>query len=123
MKRLCKFVCLLLLIALTMVGCQKSEFDGSRASNDEQFILDYDVLNCEKEHNLKLEKGMKLDVEIVNQSGRIDVKVVGTTGNVLYKGDNASSNSFVLTAQTTDTYKISVKGKDAKGRISFKRRL
>lgn len=108
------------LIILFVCGCANQVFNGSSTANDEQFILNYSVLNCEKTHQMELDEGSVINVSIKNDKGRIDVLVVGMQGRVAYKGDDADNNEFKLTVQQSDTYTFSVTGKNAKnGAISF----
>ncbi|MEL7570957.1 MAG: hypothetical protein AAGU14_10425 [Eubacteriaceae bacterium] len=119
MNRICVLIITVLLIVL-FCGCANQVFDGSSTGNDEQFILSYSVLNCEKTHQMTLDEGSVISVSINNGKGRIDVMVVGSQGRVLYKGDDADNNEFKLTVQQSDTYTFSVTGKNAKnGNISF----
>jgi len=111
-------LCVLILIIAT--GCGKQTFNGSSTGNDEQFVLDYSVLNCTKTHDIKLEKGATINVIIENKSGRVDVFVEDVDGEKIYKGDDASSGKFSLEIPKTSTYKFSVTGTNAKGNISFK---
>lgn len=119
MKRLCVLIIFVFLI-MFFCGCANQVFNGSSTANDEQFILSYSVLNCEKTHQMTLDEGSVINVSIKNGKGRIDVLVSGSNGQVLYKGDDAYNNEFKLTVRQSDTYNFSVTGKNAKnGNISF----
>ena len=108
------------LILVITTGCRKQVFSGSSTGNNGQFLLEYTILNSTKSHELKLEEGTSINVTIENKSGRIDILVADTNGEEIYKGNNPSSGKFSLKIPKTGTYKFSVTGSNAKGRISFK---
>ncbi len=123
MARCFSKICLIiiLIISIFAFGCNSSKqvFDGSRTSNDNQFIFEYDILNDTKTHNMLLEEGAIVAVAIDNVSGRLDIIVAGSDGVEIYRGNNASSGEFKLIIPKTNTYNFSVTGKDAKGSVSF----
>jgi hypothetical protein len=120
MKKLSLVMILSVFVLLINTGCGKQVFDGSSTGNDEQFIMDYSILNCTKTHDMKLEKGTNINVVIENKSGQLDILISDSNGEKIYKGDNAASGKFSIEIPNTDTYKFSVTGKNAKGNISFK---
>jgi hypothetical protein len=105
---------------LILMGCGKQIFDGSSTGNDEQFIIDYSIMNCTKANDMKLEEGVKIDVVIENKSGHLDILIANSNGEKIYKGDDVTSGKFSIEMPETDTYKFSVTGKNAKGNVSFK---
>ena len=120
MKKLSLSMILCLFILVLTTACTKQVFDGSRSSNDKQFILDYSVMNCTKTQDMKLEEGTTVNVIIENNSGRVDIFVEDAHGEKIYKGDDADSGEFSLKIPKTDTYTFSVTGSNAKGSVSFK---
>lgn len=119
MKKLSVIIVTLFLLVFAS-GCANQAFDGSSTGNDEQFILNYSALNCEKSHQMTLDKGSVINVSINNGKGRIDVLISGSNGHVAYKGDDADNSEFIVTINQTDNYTFSVTGKNAKnGNISF----
>jgi hypothetical protein len=120
MKKLSIFLILSMLILVIATGCSEQVFDGSRTSNDAQFVMDYSILNCAKTHEIKLKKGAIINVIIESESGRVDILVEEVNGEEIYKGDNATSNEFSLNIVKTGTYMFTVTGNDAKGSVSFK---
>ncbi|MBU5334621.1 hypothetical protein [Anaerocolumna aminovalerica] len=114
---------LLIMIVLILVlatSCKKQVFDGNRTGNNEQFIMDYSVLNKTDTQEMDLEEGTIIDVIIEDESGRVDILVAEVDGDEIYRGDDASSISFSLEVPKTGTYKFSVTGTNAKGSVSFK---
>jgi hypothetical protein len=68
---------------------------------------------------MKLEEGTIINVTIENKSGQLDIVVAGTSGQEIYKGNNAVSGNFTVQIPKTDTYKFSITGRKAKGSVSF----
>lgn len=120
MKKLSLLMILSLLMLFVTTACSKQVFDGSSTGNEEQFIMNYSVLNFTKTHEMKLEKGTIIDVILESKSGSIDVFVEDADGEKIYKGDNAASGEFSLEIPKASTYTFSVKGDNAKGGVSFK---
>lgn len=120
MKKLSLFMILSVLMLILATACVKPAFNGSRTSNDVEFIMNYSVLNSTKTHEMELEKGTTINVIIESNSGRVDVFVEDADGEKIYKGDNAASSTFSLEIPKTSTYKFSVTGAKAKGSVSFK---
>ncbi len=108
------------LILVIATSCNKQVFNGNRTGNDEQFIMDYSVLNKTDSQEMELKEGTIIDVIIENESGRVDILVAEVDGEKIYRGDDASSSSFSLEIPKTGTYKFSVTGTNAKGNVSFK---
>lgn len=116
-----KFSLLIILCVLVLAatGCHKQTFDGSRISNDKQFILNYSILNKTITHEMKLKQGTIIDVNIEDKSGRVDILVKNDDDKEIYRGDDASSGIFSIEIPEAGTYKFSVTGSKAKGGVSF----
>lgn len=119
MKKFTRLMILGVLILLITAGCSKQVFNGSVTGNDEQFLLDFSILNTTKTHDIKLEKEQNVDVVFEVESGKLEIFVEDTSGEKIYEGNTDTSGKFTLGIPKTDTYKISVTGKKAKGHISF----
>ena len=120
MKKFSQLIILGISILMLSTACTKQVFNGSRSSNDTQFILDYSVMNCTKTQEMKLEEGTTVNVIIESNSGRVDILVEDAHREKIYKGDDADSGEFSLKIPKTDTYTFSVTGSNAKGSVSFK---
>lgn len=119
MKKLFFIIILFIATPIFTTGCKPQVFDGSSTGNDSQFIVEYSVLNTTKTHEMALEEGATVNVEIENVSGRVDILVTDSAGESIYKGDDASSGEFTIGIPKTDTYEFSVTGNKARGRVSF----
>lgn len=120
MKKLSIVTILCMFVLFIITGCGKHLFSGSITGNDEQFIIDYSIMNCTKTGDMKLEKGTNIKAVIANKSGHLDILITDSNGKKVYKGDDVTSGKFSIEIPETDTYKFSVTGKNAKGNVSFK---
>jgi hypothetical protein len=118
MKKLCILITSVILL-LAAAACSVQTFSGSVTGNDDQFALNFSMLNTNKSHEINLKEDATINVDISKESGRLDILVTDAAGETVYKGDDASSGSFSFEIPKTDTYKFTVTGKKAKGSVSF----
>lgn len=109
----------MLFFIVTLTACGGPKFNGNRTGNESQLIMDYSVFTGTDYQLLELEKGDEIAVEIVSDSGRIDLEVKIEDKEPIYTGSDASTGSFKLTIPESGTYKCSVTGEKAKGSVSF----
>ena len=111
---------ILMAICLLLSGCGgKSTFDGSRASDETVFRMEYSILDKEESAEMKLTEGVQIQVHILHITGNVDV-IVGENGEEpIYKGTEQENADFILTVPKTGCYHISVTGHRAKGEVSF----
>lgn len=107
-------------IIFTTACNNKAVFNGSCTSNDEQFIMEYSILNESKTHEMKLEEGAIIDVDIENTAGKLDILIADEEGKEIYRGDDAQTSTFSVNTPKASNYKFTVTGKKAKGKVSFK---
>ena len=102
-------------------GCsgEAIDFDGSRTSNESEFILDFNILNISVTHHMELQENDIIDVIIRRDKGELDLSVTGKEGQPIYQGDHASSGEFSLEITRGDTYEFEVAGYEASGFVSF----
>lgn len=119
MKKFSLLTLLALWMLVIVTGCAQPEFNGNRTGNNSQFVMDYTVLSRTETHEMDLQEGDVVNVEIENTSGRLDVQITGPDGQVIYQGDDADSGAFSITIPKTGTYTFSVTGDGARGSVSF----
>ncbi len=106
-----------LCLMLCLSGCQQATFDGSRTSNEDQYIIEYRVLNKTDSAELQFDEGDVVDVEIFSNSGKVDVLVKNSDGTEIYRGNDAKTGSFKLNITKAGTYTITVSGDNANGSV------
>ena len=113
------------LLIFFIAGCSNktlnTTFDGSKVVNDNQFVMEYEILNTTYTEELELKKDEIISVEIVNNSGNLDIEVREKDGEKVYKGNGVSSSNFKLIIPKDGIYEFSVTGEKAKGSVSFKK--
>lgn len=106
-------------LILCLSGCQQVTFDGSRTSNENQYIIEYRVLNKTDSAELQLSEGDVVNVDIVSNSGKVDVMAKHSDGTEIYRGNNAITGSFKLEITRAGTYTFTVSGDNANGSVRF----
>lgn len=117
MKRIFSILCSLAVIfILTACGAY---FEGSRMGNNSQFILTYNILNTTDSQLLTLKAGDIVEVEIVNNAGRLSVTVQKEDDEPIYQNENVPTSTFEIEIKEDGIYKFTVTGKKSKGSASF----
>lgn len=118
-----KFILLMLSFILSLTACSNVNFDGSRTGNESEFIMKYRILNGTDSQALELGKGDFNDAKVVNDSGKLSIKIQKDEDEPIYDSKNISlSNNFQVEAEESGTYTITVTGEKAKGSVSFMKR-
>jgi len=111
------FVTLLFLLN----GCVV-EFNGSRTSNENQFILDVKMMNQVENHELFLKDGDMIEVKSDVSKGEMQVSIIhDETNESIYEGNLKGDFKFIITVHSDGKYTINVNGKNAAGYIEFKK--
>lgn len=108
-----------MILGVFLVSCKYSEFNGSRTGSDSELVMEYSMFNTTDSQLLTLEKDDVIDVEIVNDSGKLDVVIQEDDKNPVFEGNNLKTSTFQVKVNESGTYKITVTGKKAKGSVSF----
>ena len=118
MKRMLSALCAILVIVF-LTACS-SDFDGSRTGNDNEFSMDYKVLNKTDSQDLSLQDGDKISAKIIVNGGTLAIKIQKDDEEPIYESDGISvSNEFEIEIDESGTYTITVTGKKAKGSVNF----
>lgn len=110
--------------SLVFVACGNEDaiFNGSRTGNDNQFIMDYTVLNTTDSQVLKLDAGDILDVEVVSDAGEVSITIQKDDEEPIYESENASTDTFQIAIEEGGSYEVTVTGENAEGSVSFVKR-
>jgi hypothetical protein len=84
------------------------------------FAMDFTNFNANNKCTLALADGDVVQVEIVRDSGRIDLSVSGLKGSEPYRGNDLKTNTFTVRVSETDDYVFRITGNKANGKITVK---
>lgn len=94
-------------------------FSGTEILEEDNFQIDYAVLNQQKSGFLTLAKGDVLQVLISHSKGSVDVKVGIEEKDAIYEGKNLTNMKFTLNILEDGVYQIDVTGYKACGSVKF----
>lgn len=118
MKKMLSILCAIMII-VSLTACS-SDFDGSRTGNDNEFSMEYKVLNKTDSQDLKLQDGDKINSKIIIDGGTLAIKIQKDDEEPIYESDGISaSNEFEVEVEESGIYTITVTGKKAKGSVNF----
>lgn len=112
---------ILVTLLFLLYGCVV-EFNGSRTSNENQFILDVKMMNQEENHELFLKDGDMIEVMSDVSKGEMQVSIIhDETNESIYEGNLKGDFKFIITVHSEGKYIINVNGRNAVGYIEFKK--
>ena len=118
MKKMLSILCAIMII-VSLTACS-SDFYGSRTGNDNEFSMEYKVLNKTDSQDLKLQDGDKINAKIIIDGGTLAIKIQKDDEEPIYESDGISaSNEFEVEVEESGIYTITVTGKKAKGSVNF----
>lgn len=118
MKRILLIFCASVLI-ISMSACG-GDFDGSRMGNENEFIMEYRVLNTTDTQELTAKAGDTIRAEITAKRGSLSIKIQKDGAEPIYERDGISvSNEFEVEVAEDGVYTVEVTGKRAKGSVCF----
>ena len=119
-RKAAAWIYMLAAMLFLLTGCGTgSVFDGSRGSDASGFRMEYSMLNQEESADLNLTEGDRLQVFLSHAEGTVDVTVGMEGQEPIYRGNGQQNAEFILEITETGTYRISVSGRHAKGKVSF----
>ncbi|HCS74360.1 MAG TPA: hypothetical protein DIW17_10860, partial [Clostridiales bacterium] len=72
-------------LIICISGCDNNRtFSGSKTSNDNQFLMDFDVLNSTVNSKMFLSRGEKIETTIEIKKGVLDIIVKNENGTIAY---------------------------------------
>lgn len=115
-----KEIVLIILIIFSLTGCKNAAtFSGSKTGNNNQFLVDFDILNTTVESTMDLIDGDVISTSVMIVKGSVDINVQNENGEVVYRGNDVESNEFSIDIHKSGTYTFSLTGRKAEGRVYF----
>lgn len=112
-------VLLILTFSFTACSNSKSTFSGSKTGNNNQFLVDFDVLNKTVNHDMELLDGDSIETTIKIEKGNVDILVKNYNDTIIYQGNDVESGNFFLNITESGNYSFSITGQKAKGSVHF----
>lgn len=109
------------LCLLAACGNADSIFNGSKVGNEDEFILQYTVLNTTYTHSFDMQEGDAIRCSITSEKGELDICITDENGESIYTGNEAAPATFDVKVENEGIYTISVTGKKASGNVTFER--
>lgn len=114
----------IIMLGVNICACGINEdatFNGSRASDEEHFDIDFEILNGTYTHDLVMNEGDSIALTIEKESGSISLLIQKESKDAIYRGDDVEAGTFEVVISEAGTYTLSVTGKKAKGHVVFTR--
>lgn len=121
MKKRILIPIIILLILLLAAGLtafllsRQTGFTGSRVKNPDSYTLDFERMNGDDQHTMRLEAGDALQVQFEVQKGSLHLEIQSPDGSVLYEGNGTEATDFTVGIPESGVYSISVEARQAKG--------
>ncbi len=123
MNKVIKISLIIISIAFIIgfTGCDNSnsKFSGSRTGNDNQFLVDFEVLNSTLNNDMPLSEGETVETTIDVKKGNVDILVENENGTIAYQGNSVKNGAFMIDIEETGDYTFYVTGSNAKGSVYF----
>lgn len=119
MKKYFAFLCSMIL-AFTLTAC-RTEFNGSRLGNDNEFVVNFNILNTTDSQELTVSSGEMIHVQIMVEGDSFSFKIQREDEEPIYEDEGGSfSDEFDVESEESGTYTVTITGKNAKGSVTFK---
>ena len=113
------YMVMLIFLLMILNGCRRTKFNGSSTGNDNQFIMEYSILNTSDYRKMSLKTGDIINTSVVSNSGSVSIEVEDGRGEIIYLEKDIPTSDFEIVIPQDDTYKFTVTGHNAKGSVSF----
>ncbi len=105
-----------LLAALGLCACATGAQHTEQAS-DTAYSVAFTAWSGERNHELTLNEGDLLQVEITHAGGDIRLSIHAMDGSAVYRGKGLTSCAFTVEVPASGRYVVTVLGKDASGQV------
>jgi hypothetical protein len=107
-------------LIICIASCDNNQtFSGSKTGNDDQFLVDFDVLNSTVSSKMFLSQGKKIEATIDIKKGDLDIIVKNENGTIAYQGNDVENCKFIIEIEEAGTYTFYITGAKAKGHVYF----
>ena len=107
------------LVIMLLCSGNGATFNGSKVGNDNEFHMEYSILNTTYEHSMELEADDTIHCTIQSDKGELDICIQKKDGEYVYRGNSVPTSSFDVIVDEAGTYTISITGEKAQGSVAF----
>jgi len=112
---------LLIFIPFFFISCdQYVDFRGTETKEDNLYIVDFQILNSGKSHDMNLHAGDTVDVHVIKEFGSCSIYIECFEGDFYFVNYNISTSDYVVPITYTGSFHFCVEGTDATGFVRFK---
>jgi hypothetical protein len=107
-------------LIICIAGCDNNPtFSGSKTSNDNRFLVDFDAMNTTVKSDMPLSEGETIETTIDIKKGDVDIIVENENGTIAYQGNDVESCNFMIEIEEAGTYTFYITGFKAEGSVYF----
>lgn len=107
------------LVIMLLCSGNGAVFNGSKVGNDNEFYMEYSILNTMYEHSMELDADDTIHCNIQSDEGKVDILIQKQDGEYVYRGSSVPTSFFDVIIDEEGTYTISVSGEKARGSVAF----
>jgi hypothetical protein len=119
LKLILPIIILSVLIIYIVICDNNSKFSGSKTSNSNHFLVDFDIMNSTVNGNMLLSEGETVETTVNIKKGNVNITVENENGTIAYQGKNVENRKFIIEINETGTYTFYITGFKAKGSVYF----
>ena len=109
-----------ILTALCLIGAwqrSKPTFRGTRAANPDGYLLNFEEMNREDAHSMRLDADSQLKCQWEIEKGTVDILIQDKNSEVIYRGNKLDTADFLLDIKEYGVYTVTVKARNARGYV------
>lgn len=104
---------------LCFLSSCKADFVGNSYKINNNWYMDFSVLNETERKEFSLLRGDEISVDIALTDGTVEIEILDGNKTPVYRGKDLVTEQFSVVIPTDGRCSISVTGHNAKGKISF----
>ena len=121
MKKRISAVLLLLVMLLTVTGCEfSSTVMSSERTTPNGFSMSYKKFNGVRNYDIRTEgNGAVITMDIVSESGKLGVRILDRDDTVVYEANDLVTGSYVIVLPGSGKHVIKMTAEDHRGSYAF----
>lgn len=108
-----------ILLTLTACGIPKEGIVIIESLSGKNCKMEFSEWSKQNKCELSLDSGDNVLIEVVCDTGNIDLSIKSRNGYEAYTGNGLKASRFTMTVNVTGEYIVAIKGENATGHIAF----